>query len=194
MGADHEKSHQKARAGFWLRLTATGLDAFVGLAAALFLSQVVGDYFSQRAVVMLRIGELDSFFRGPIPMVLGIFGQLVFTVPISFLLVQILEPMLHASPGKLLLGLSVRTAANEPASRRTAWSRFLLKNVGLWGMTLALIAGSWTVGASSLALATAMVAGFGLVAGPRRQALHDRLVNSAVFDRSRAGRTGPIAS
>lgn len=174
------------RAGFWLRSVAAGLDGLAGVAAGLFLSQLVGDYFSQRAVVMLRIGDPDSFFRGPIPMVLGIFGELVFTLPLAFLLIQLVEPVLQGSPGKLLLRLSVRTSRGEAATPGPTWTRFATKNVGLWGMTLALITGTWAIGATALVLGAAVAIGFLFAAGPRKLAAHDRLARTAVYDQSRS--------
>ncbi len=169
-----------SRRGFGIRLLAGGLDAVLGTVVALLLAGTLGRWFAGRAVVMLSIGSPDTFWRGPIPMVLGILGSFVYGLPFALLLVLLAEALFGASPGKWLLGLQVVAADGTSAPTGSRLLRWAAKCSGLWAMVLALVAGSWPVAIAALTAALIASAGFCLSIGPRSLALHDRLFGTAV--------------
>jgi hypothetical protein len=127
-----------ATGSMWRRVAAVTIDIVVGLALGLLLSQTrVGIFFAERAVVMLRIGSPDTIWKGPIPMIMGYLGTLVYVLPLAFLLVALIGPMTGRSPGNRLL----RVAPNQPTQRR--WYETAIRTMPLWGLVAALLAGSW---------------------------------------------------
>jgi len=168
------------RAGFWLRAAAASVDLTIGFAAAIILRSGIGMFFARRAVVTLRIGRPDTLWRGPLPLMIGTLGEVFYLLPFALLLVWILDPLTGATLGKRLLGLRVRDANGQRASRRQLWYRSAIQTAGLWGWTLALLAGRWEI-AVSASLAGAIVLLGSLVAlGPASLALHDRLSRTSV--------------
>lgn len=179
-------SGSPARCGMGIRLLAAAIDVFLGLFVALLMAGTTGRWFAGRSVVMLSIGSSDTFWRGPIPMVLGILGPLVYGLPAALLLVLLPEALLGAGPGKWALRLRIVGGAGETAHARSLWLRWTVKCAGLWGMAIALAVGEGFAALAALAAGLVVLAGFFAAAGPRRLALHDRLSGAAVF---RTGRT-----
>ena len=130
---------------------------------------------------MLRIDEPGTLWQGPVPMVLGILGPLVYLLPAVFLLVLLPEAFYGASPGKFALGMRVRGEEGEPAPAGRRWLRWGIKTACFWGMTLALITGKWEPAAASIIAGALVLAGFFSTLGPSRQALHDHLSGTAVY-------------
>jgi len=148
------------------RALACCIDALTALLLGLLLAPTAGRALAARAVTALRIGEPGSPWTGGWPMALGAVGDLVYGLPLTLTLVLLAEPLTGWTPGRARLGLAVR--GGRP------WVRFLVKGAGAWGLTLALLLGSWT-GVVAAAAATAVVL-FGtlpLLLG--RRPLHDRL-------------------
>jgi hypothetical protein len=147
-------------AGFALRrVGANGIDLLIGLMLGLALSNtVVGFFFASRAVVMLRIGAPDTIWKGPIPMILGILGPFVYGLPFAILLVLLAEPLVGASPGKALLGLTVRPCGAGMLTRRQRWRRAIVKATPFWGLSIALLAGSWVLALLFLIAGVALLA------------------------------------
>ncbi len=174
------------RRGFSIRLAAGAIDVFLGAVVALLLSETTGRWFAERSIVMLRIGSPDTFWHGPVPMILGILGHFAHGAPFALLLVLLPEALFGAGPGKWLLGLHVTSGDGAPAAAPQRWLRWSIKCAGLWCMPLALILGSSTVAAVALAAVAVTLAGFLVAIGPRSLALHDRLADTAVFGARRA--------
>lgn len=169
-----------ARAGFWIRAEAACIDAVLGFGLTLLLSKTVGDFFARRAVVTLRIGDPHTLWKGPIPMMLGIVGEVVYLLPFTFLVVRLLEPLTGATIGKRALGLRVRAADGGPASRSRLWLRTGILTVGMWGWTLALLVGSWQIAVLATAAGLVVFLGCFAALGPRKLALHDRWSGTGV--------------
>ncbi len=167
-------------AGFWIRAAAAAIDVACGFAATLLLSKSVGVFFARRAVVTLRIGDPHSLWKGPIPFMLGMVGEVVYLIPFVFLLVWAVDPVTGATIGKRAFGLRVRAADGRPARREKRWLRFGVETVGLWGWTFALLAGEWQLALLASAAGAAMLAGSLVALGPRSVALHDRLSGTMV--------------
>ncbi|MFH1865687.1 MAG: RDD family protein [Candidatus Eisenbacteria bacterium] len=174
-------SGSPGRSKLGIRLLAAVLDSLLGLIVALLLAATTGRWFAGRSVVMLSIGSPDTFWRGPMPMLLGILGPLVYGLPFALLLVLLPEALLGAGPGKWALRLRVADESGAPARARSLRLRWAVKCVGLWGMALALVLGKSPAAFAALAATAVVLAGFIAAAGPRRLALHDRLSGTAVF-------------
>jgi hypothetical protein len=128
------------------RVMANAIDLLVGLVLGLALSNtIVGFFFASRAVVMLRIGAADTIWKGPIPMILGMLGPFVYGLPFAILLVLLAEPLTGTSPGKALLGLTIVPSGDGIPSRRQRWRRAIVKATPCWGLTAALLTGSWVL-------------------------------------------------
>ncbi len=166
--------------GFAIRSLAATMDVLLGVVVAVLLWRTLGWYFAGRSVVMLSIGSPDTFWRGPIPMVLGLFGTVVYGLPFAVLLVLLPEALFGAGPGKWILALRVTTADGAPASAQSRWLRWIAKCSGLWLMVLALVVGSSVLAGVAVAAGVVTLAGFFLAIGRRREALHDRLAGTAV--------------
>jgi uncharacterized RDD family membrane protein YckC len=179
----------KRRAGFWLRAAAAGIDLSAGIAAALILRSSVGMFFARRAVVTLRIGEPDTLWKGPLPLVMGTFGEVVYLLPLTLFLVWSLDPMTGATIGKRLLGLRVCDDDGQPASQQRLWLRSALQTAGFSGWTLALLAGRWEIAVLASLAGGIVLLGSLSALGPASLALHDRLTHTSVWRRG-TGMTG----
>ena len=179
-----------SRAGFWIRAAAAAIDAGVGLVASLVLASSLGTFFAQRAVVTLRIGDPGTLWKGPLPMIFGAVGEVVYLLPFALLVVWILDPVTGATVGKRLLGLRVRDADGQPASRRRRWWRSALQSAGLWGWTVALVTGRWEIAALASLAGSVVLLGSLAALGPASLALHDRLSGTSVC---RTGLRAPVA-
>lgn len=173
------------RALFWIRAAAAGADLTVGLAAAFILRSGIGIFFARRAVVALRIGAPDSLWKGPLPLMIGTFGEVVYLLPLVLFLVWILDPLTGATIGKRLFGLRVRDADGQPASWQRRWVRSALQTAGLWGWTLALLAGRWEIALLASVAGGIVLLGSLAALGPASLALHDRLSRTSVRRGSR---------
>lgn len=123
--------------GRGIGLAAGAIDIFFGLILCHFLQLFLGYYFASRAVVTLRIGQPGTIWNGPIPWVMGMFGNYVYTIPFALFLIFLPEAIWGWTIGKKMLGLRVKGTLKQRALR------FLIKTSGFWGMTLALVIGSW---------------------------------------------------
>ncbi len=105
--------------------------------ALAFAMSRVGWYFATRAVDLLRIGEPDTWFQGPVALVIGLFGQLVFSLPIAFLVVA-LPSLAGSSWGMRVFGIRVESL--EPWR---IFLRFIVAASPWWLATLALVSAWW---------------------------------------------------
>jgi len=135
------------------RLIAGTIDLFGGLVLGIALSNTpVGDFFARRAVVMLRIGAPDTLWKGPIPMLMGIAGRFVYVLPVALLAIALCEPLFGNSPGKAILGLASDADGDRADPHARRWIRTAVRAAPWWGLTVALVTGSWV-----LALVSALV-------------------------------------
>ena len=118
----------------------------VALVLGLMLSQSgVGIFFAERAVVMLRIGNPDTLWKGPIPMIMGYLGTFVYALPLAILLVMLIEPFIGASPGKMLLHLRAVSEDGAAVPSADRWHRAAFEATPVLGLVIALLAGSWQI-------------------------------------------------
>lgn len=135
----------------------------------------------------LEIGEPGTFWQGPIPLMLGVVGEVVYLFPFALLLVWIAEPLAGGTIGKRILGLRVRLRDGGAASAANRWRRSAIETIGLWGWTLALLAGSWQIAVAASAAGLIVFAGCFAALSPACLTLHDRLSGTSVR-RARANR------
>jgi len=159
------------------RSLAACIDFLVALAIGLLASSTLGHWAASRAAVMLRVGEPDSLWRGPAPLLLGAIGNLTYALPLVLLLVVLPEATLGVGPGKSATGLRIVPLHRPRSALRML--RYLVKCVpGLaWLLALSL-AEPWT-----LALFVASLLWFTVGCLPwlrGGQALHDRLAGTQV--------------
>lgn len=158
-------------------MLAAGVDAVAAAALALLLSQTpVGVYFSARAVVLLRIGEPDTWFQGPVALIIGLLGQFVFVLPCALVLVLLPEAVWGWASGKRVFGLRIGPTA---AAGRLA-GRYLIKSAPLWLSVLALATGLWVLQATALVAAAGLIASWIIDGLRRRPQLHDRLAGTTL--------------
>jgi hypothetical protein len=150
----------------------------------LVFSSGIGTFFARRAVVMLKIDEPGSIWKGPVPLMLGAIGDLVYLLPLALLVTWSLD-LTGSTIAKRLLGLQVRDAHGMRPSASRSWSRSALRTVGLWGCTLALIVGRWELAAAAIAAWLVVIAGMLLALGPASLAWHDRVTGTSVVHVSR---------
>ena len=175
---------KRERSGFGIRSAAGVLDGLLGVIVALLLAGTTGGWFAGRAVATLSIGSPDTLWRGPIPMIMGIFGSFFYGLPFALLLVLLSEALLDASPGKWLLRLRVVEVRGEPAPVGRRLLRWSVKCSGVWIMTLALVAGSLPLALAAVVAAVAVLAGSFMVTRSSRLAFHDRISGTAVWPAS----------
>jgi uncharacterized RDD family membrane protein YckC len=102
-------------------------------------------------------------------------GEVVYLLPFTLWLSWMADPMTGATLGKRLLGLRIHDTHNRPAPAATRWVRHGIQTVGLWGLSVALVAGSWIAGLlASVAGTIVLLANIVLLVGTGRT-LHDRL-------------------
>jgi len=166
---------------FCLRLSAAGIDLLTGAVLALVLSRSsVGYFFATRAVIMLRIGRADTIWKGPVPMMIGIFGPFVYVLPLAILLVLLSEPVTGSSPGKRVMGLKVVPPDNAVLSRAMLWRRSAIKTSLFWGLIAALLSGSWVLALCSVIVGCALLCSMVLTLIFPVRPIHDVLSHTCV--------------
>ncbi len=168
------------RAGPLSRALASGLDLASGLTLGVLLAPgPLGEFFSARAVVLLRIGEPDSWFVGPVAMVIGILGELVFLLPLAVMLALAPEALGGAALGKLLLRLRIETVEGLTRRWRLA-TRYLVKTLPLQGTVVALLTGVWAIQVVVLLLAAVLLSEVFIASLRGTRGAHDRLAGTIV--------------
>ncbi len=154
---------------FHRRLLATVVDAALGFLLGLALASTpLGYYFSARAVVLLRIGESGTWFQGPVAMVIGMFGELVFLLPFVLALALLPEAIGGRGLGKRVCALRIVGAPGALAKR------YLVKTSPLWLSVWALVSGAWLFEQIAIAAALGLVLGWLVPSLAGASSLHDR--------------------
>lgn len=155
-------------------MAAAAIDTAVGLGLAVVLAPTAGRFFAARAVVTLRIGDPASLWTGPLPLILGTFGEIVYTLPFTLLLAWVIGPIAGVTSGEWVTALRICDVSGRPASRTARWLRCAIETCGMAGCTLALLTGMWPIAVvASVAWATIFAGTFATLA-PGGRALDDR--------------------
>ena len=161
------------------RLSAALLDGFLGLfvscaglAAGVRISPAALDWGASG-------GSVQSFSLGV--------GLAVLTIIVTFysslLLFSLTEVFWSASPGKALLGLRIRRLDGACSSLLQRAMRYCVKQAYIPLLLVASRVGNDTGAAVLGLLGVASLAGYLMILGPRRAALHDRIASTAVVSR-----------
>jgi uncharacterized RDD family membrane protein YckC len=169
------------RARFGRRAAAAAVDAALGCAVCVLFAKSAGVFFARQAFVTLRIGQPDTWWTGPVPLVLGMFGEVVYFLPVALFLAWLLDPATGATIGKRLFAIQVRAADGAHASVARRFARTIVQTVGLWGWAIALALGSWQLAVLAGASQLAILAGTLLALGRTRLMLHDRISGTSVY-------------
>ncbi len=97
------------------------------------------------------------------------------------LLYCLIEGLTGASPGKMILKIQIRDASGAPAATGTLILRMVLKQVKVVATFLVALTGSQLLTVVGLAGGVIVAIGCILALGAARQALHDRIVHTAVY-------------
>ena len=168
------------RRGFRVRLIAAAIDSVVSVIVSALLANTFGHYFAERAADAFRVGSPDTIWKGPIPMILGAVAPVSYGFAFAAILVLLMEPWFHVSPGKLLTGSIITGREGHLPRFGTAWARFFLKTLSLWIFLFALVGGDPFGVAAAAVVAALTLAGFFLVASSRSTTLHDRITGTEV--------------
>jgi hypothetical protein len=137
------------------------VDASAAFVLGVFLAPSLGMYFSQRAVVALQMDSATSLWKGPLPLILGAFGKLVYLMPLMLLVVFVTEPLFHRSVGKLVTGQQLSSSTGSVSmSAHAAWRRFILKACPLIVAVVGLIVGRWELLVAATLLSLLVAAAF----------------------------------
>ena len=163
-------------------MSAACIDILIGVAVGFLLSFTkVGFFFASRAVVLLKIGNPDTLWKGPIPMIMGILGPFVYVLPLSILLIFMIEPLTGASPGKRILRLRIIQEDNEVLSKKKLWYRSAIKASCFWGLVAALLFGNWILAFCSVVSGCVVLCSMVLSLFSSLMLLHDSLFNTSVI-------------
>jgi len=157
------------------------IDGLVGLCGALAFSSTIGMYFARRAVVTLRIGEPGTWWTGPLPMVLGAVGEVVYVLPLACGCVWLVEPLTGATIGQRVTGVRAGSVDARPPSRSRLWLRHVLLAAGFWGWTAALVSGRWQIAAAGTLVSILVAGGMASALGAARASLLDRVSGTRVW-------------
>lgn len=164
------------RAGFGRRVRAFALDVILILIVT--------------SVANFLTGERDAtdpsgphYLSDPTRLMAGV-GLYVASIQLLYCLI---EGVTGASPGKMILRMRIRDASGAPASIGTLVLRMVVKHVKVVATFLVVLTGSQLLAVVGLAGGVIVFFGCLLAMSPARQALHDKLVQTAVFSvRTRA--------
>ncbi|MDE3258257.1 MAG: RDD family protein [Gemmatimonadota bacterium] len=97
------------------------------------------------------------------------------------LLYCLIEGLTGASPGKIVLRIQIRAASGAPAATGTLILRMVLKQIKVVATLIVSLTGSQLLTVLGLAGGVIFFFGCFLALGAARQALHDRILQTAVF-------------
>ena len=165
-----DEAARDERVGFWRRLGAYLLDTVFG--------GVLG------VIVAGAAGGADRFdtISGDVGVLIeqALQGGSVWPVVVS-LLYALIEGMTGASPGKMILAIQIRSADGSPAELSLLIPRFLLKGVLTVLGLVGIVTGVVQINYAGMVAGTVIFLGCFLVLGVSRQALHDRILGTAVY-------------
>lgn len=143
---------------------------------------------------MLQIDNPASVWKGTIPLALGAFGELSYSLPFALLLVVGAEALAGRSPGKWMLGIRIASPDGDSCIMPRALAlRATVKTVAFWGCVVGLIAGSWLVALCGVIAGCVVMASVLMYRPLHERVSHTRIVlsNSAV---EQEGGQGPAAA
>jgi uncharacterized RDD family membrane protein YckC len=158
------------RIGFGRRLGAFAIDLIVIWILTSIAEFVTGVKGSADPSSLHHLSDLTRLMAGV--------GVVVSSVQLLYCLI---EGLTGASPGKMILKIQIRDASGAPAATGTLILRMVLKQVKVVATFLVALTGSQLLTVVGLAGGVIVAIGCILALGAARQALHDRIVHTAVY-------------
>ena len=164
------------RTGFGRRLGAFAIDILIVWVLTSVAGLVKGDTRPPESTGLHHLSDLTRLMAGV--------GLAAATLQILY---SLIEGLTGASPGKMILGIRIRDASGAQAAIGTLLLRMAVKHVKVVASFLVVLTGSQLLAVVGLAGGVIVFFGCFLALGAARQALHDRMVQTAVFSaRTRA--------
>ncbi len=104
------------------RSAAAASDFLLAAALSVVTAPQLGVWCGERAVLALSIGEPSSWWRGPLPLVLGLAGNVVFAMPFTLIAVGLARLAFGRTPGQALWRAEVTSLSQSFASRSLRWA------------------------------------------------------------------------
>ena len=158
------------RTGFGRRLGAFAIDIVIVTILTSVAGFVTGDTNGPESTDLHHLSDLTRLMAGV--------GPVVATLQILY---SLIEGLTGASPGKMILRIQIRDASGAPAAIGTLILRMAVKHVKVVATFLVALTGSQMLTVVGLAGGVIVFFGCFLALGAARQALHDRMVQTAVF-------------
>lgn len=158
------------RVGFNRRFGAFACDVIAIGILTLITAHVTGESGSESSSSPHHVSDLTRQMAD-----VGVF---VSAVQILYCLI---EGLTGASPGKMILRIQIRDAGGAPAATGTLIIRMIVKHIKVFATLIVSLTGSQMLTVVGLAGGVIVFFGFFLALGAARQALHDRILQTAVF-------------
>jgi uncharacterized RDD family membrane protein YckC len=172
------------RIGFGKRLGAMVLDIVICGVLVAILGGMVGGMLGLTAGSLAAGGSSDAAAGAMSGAALGAIMGMLAAAAVIGLAYFLIEGFTGYTLGKLLLGIRVANADGTQAPVSTLLARWALKNVNFVGTFVAVLTGMEFIRVLGNAGGLVIFVGCFLVLGMSRQALHDRIVHTAVYPKN----------
>lgn len=160
------------RVGFGPRLGAYLIDAILGMVAGGVLGSVFG-LGAAGGAVAAGAGDDTAALAGVVAAIAG--------MAVGVVVINLIEAFAGASLGKMMLGLVIGTADATPGSTGLFFARYAVKNSSSILSLLAMLTASAALQGLSTLAGLVIFIGCFFVLGQAAQALHDKVVGTAVY-------------
>lgn len=166
----HTPEYSAERTGFGRRLGAFAIDIVIVSILTSVAGLATGDANSPESTGLHNLSDLTRLMAG-----VGLFAA-----TLQFLY-SLIEGVTGASPGKMILRIQIRDVGGAQAAIGTLILRMAVKHVKVVATFLVALTGSQMLTVVGLAGGLIVFFGCFLALGAARQALHDKMVQTAVF-------------
>jgi uncharacterized RDD family membrane protein YckC len=175
------------RVGFGPRLGAALIDMVVIVVLGLVFGSVVGGMLglgAGAAIGSTSDAEGAAAAGAAAGALLGALGGFAIGTAVFGFLYSLIEGLTGASPGKMLLKLKVGTADGRHAQMATYLTRWAVKYSGQLLAFLSVVLATPAIGTIGTLANLVVFVGCFLVLGANRQAIHDMVAKTAVFNKA----------
>ncbi len=174
-----------SRTGFGKRFAAALIDFLIVIIIILLVynatgffesATILGEQVQESATDVAAIEELTNSFMAD-NMSNFYFSYILILVFFS------LEILIGATVGKLILGIQIADSNRRKASTTKLLTRYLIKNSASFISVIWLLTNISLINTLSTIVSIALIIGFFFVLSQKRQAFHDMLADTAVFNR-----------
>jgi uncharacterized RDD family membrane protein YckC len=178
-----EARSEEARVGFWPRLGAYFIDFVLLWILAALAAKTVAGLFPE--IIANKVAEAAAKAGGkPLPPFVTWLTASSLAIAVLAPIYGLVEGLLGASPGKFVLGLRVVTESNNQAGQPLLLARYGVKHVTSVFQLLALFLGIKAIEHAATVVGVVFIVGCFLAFGQARQALHDKIVGTAILRKS----------